>query len=63
MFSRQDVLFVTAAGAVTASSAQAASFGKSGSAAAGAINAKGPENLMERNGQSLDRPDWSISCH
>jgi oxalate decarboxylase len=52
MFSRRDVLVVTAAGAVTASAAQAASFGNPDLPPQGAVNAKGPGNLRDPGPQS-----------
>src|SRR3977135_2987042 len=53
MFSRRDVLAVSAAGAVmTASAARAASFGHPDQPPQGAINAKGPGNLKDPGPQS-----------
>src|SRR5258708_4406654 len=52
MFSRRDVLVVSAAGAVTASAAKAASFGNPDLPPQGAINAKGPGNLRDPGPQS-----------
>src|SRR3982075_1966133 len=53
MFSRRDVLAVSAAGAVmTASAARAASFGNPDQPPQGAINAKGPGNLKDPGPQS-----------
>src|SRR5258708_39218609 len=53
MFSRRDVLAVSAAGAmVTANAARAASFGNPDQPPQGAINAKGPGNLRDPGPQS-----------
>jgi oxalate decarboxylase len=52
MFSRRDVLVVSAAGALTASAAKAASFGNPDLPPQGAINAKGPGNLRDPGPQS-----------
>src|SRR5882672_8341102 len=53
MFSRRDMLAVSAAGAVmTASTARAASFGNPDQPPEGAINAKGPGNLRDPGPQS-----------
>jgi oxalate decarboxylase len=53
MFSRRDVLAVSAAGAVmTASAASAASFGNPDQPPQGAINARGPGNLRDPGPQS-----------
>src|SRR6267142_143878 len=53
MFSRRDVLAVSAAGAVmTATAARAASFGNPDLPPQGAINAKGPGNLADPGPQS-----------
>src|SRR5882724_10701717 len=52
MFSRRDVLVVSAAGAVTASAAKAASFGNPDLPPQGAINAKAPGNLRDPGPQS-----------
>src|SRR6266481_895700 len=53
MFSRRDMLAVSAAGAVmTASAARAASFGNPNLPPQGAINAKGPGNLKDPGPQS-----------
>jgi oxalate decarboxylase len=53
MFSRRDMLAVSAAGAiVTANAARAASFGNPDQPAQGAINAKGPGNLRDPGPQS-----------
>src|ERR1700690_769118 len=53
MFSRRDMLAVSAAGAVmTASAARAASFGNPDQPPQGAINAKGPGNLRDPGPQS-----------
>src|SRR5690242_20740918 len=53
MFSRRDMLAVSAAGAVmTASAAHAASFGNPDQPPQGAINAKGPGNLKDPGPQS-----------
>src|SRR6202049_2184158 len=53
MFSRRDMLAVSAAGAVmTASAARAASFGNPDLPPQGAINAKGPGNLSDPGPQS-----------
>ena len=53
MFSRRDVLAVSAAGAVmTASAAHAASFGNPDQPPQGAVNAKGPGNLRDPGPQS-----------
>jgi oxalate decarboxylase len=53
MFSRRDMLAVSAAGAVmTASAARAASFGNPDQPPQGAINAKGPGNLADPGPQS-----------
>jgi len=53
MFSRRDMLAVSAAGAVmTASAARAASFGNPDLPPQGAINAKGPGNLKDPGPQS-----------
>src|SRR6202049_205661 len=53
MFSRRDMLAVSAAGAVmTASAARAASFGNPDLPPQGAINAKGPGNLADPGPQS-----------
>jgi oxalate decarboxylase len=53
MFSRRDMLAVSAAGAVmTASAARAASFGNPDQPPQGAINAKGPGNLKDPGPQS-----------
>jgi hypothetical protein len=51
MFSRRDMLAVSAAGAVmTATAARAASFGNPDQPPEGAINAKGPGNLADPEG-------------
>lgn len=53
MFSRRDVLAVSAAGAViTASAANAASFGNPDQPPQGAVNAKGPGNLTDPGPQN-----------
>ena len=53
MFSRRDMLAVSAAGAVmTANAARAASFGNPDLPPQGAINAKGPGNLKDPGPQS-----------
>src|SRR6478736_887398 len=53
MFSRRDMLAVSAAGAViTASAAHAASFGNPDQPPQGAVNAKGPGNLKDPGPQS-----------
>src|SRR2546430_17565922 len=53
MFSRRDVLRVSAAGAViTASAARAASFGNPDQPPQGAVNARGPGNLKDPGPQS-----------
>src|ERR1700739_2353043 len=53
MFSRRDVLAVSAAGAVVpASASRAASFGNPDLPPQGAINAKGPGNLRDPGPQS-----------
>jgi hypothetical protein len=53
MFSRRDMLAVSAAGAVmTANAARAASFGNPDQPPQGAINAKGPGNLADPGPQS-----------
>src|SRR5438445_5143059 len=53
MFSRRDVLAVSAAGAVmTASAARAASFGNPDQPPQGAVNAKGPGNLKDPGPQN-----------
>src|ERR1700757_425374 len=53
MFSRRDVLAVSAAGAVmTANAAHAASFGNPDEPAQGAVNGKGPGNLRDPGPQS-----------
>ena len=53
VFSRRDMLTVSAAGAVmTATAAQAASFGNPDQPPQGAINAKGPGNLADPGPQS-----------
>jgi oxalate decarboxylase len=53
MFSRRDVLAVSAAGAVmTASAARAASFGNPDQPPQGAVNVKGPGNLADPGPQS-----------
>src|SRR6201996_5644627 len=53
MFSRRDVLAVSAAGAVvTAGAAKGASFGNPDLPPQGAINAKGPGNLRDPGPQS-----------
>src|SRR3984885_2237291 len=53
MFSRRDMLAVSAAGAMmTASAAHAASFGNPDLPPQGAINAKGPGNLADPGPQS-----------
>jgi oxalate decarboxylase len=55
MFSRRDVLVASAAGAVmTASAAQAASFGNPDLPPQGAMNAKGPGNLADPGPQNPD---------
>src|ERR1700742_4937224 len=52
MFSRRDVLLASASGPVTASAAQAASFGNPDLPPQGAVNAKGPGNLTDPGPQS-----------
>ena len=53
MFSRRDMLAVSAAGAVmTASAARAASFGNPDQPPQGAVNAKAPGNLRDPGPQS-----------
>src|SRR5258708_3205960 len=53
MFSRREMLAVSAAGAVmTASAAKAASFGNPDQPPQGAVNAKGPGNLADPGPQS-----------
>src|SRR5258707_13610303 len=52
MFSRRDVLVVSAAGAVTASAAKAASFGNPDLPPQAAINARRPGNLRDPGPQS-----------
>ncbi len=52
MFSRRDVLAVSAVGAMTATAAQAASFGNPDLPPQGAINAKGPGNLKDPGPQN-----------
>jgi oxalate decarboxylase len=52
MFSRRDVLAVSAVGAMTATAARAASFGNPDLPAQGAINAKGPGNLRDPGPQN-----------
>src|ERR1700675_333713 len=53
MFSRRDMLAVSAAGAMmTASTARAASFGNPDQPPQGAVNAKGPGNLKDPGPQN-----------
>jgi oxalate decarboxylase len=52
MFSRREVLAVSAAGAMTATAAHAASFGNPDLPPQGAINAKGPGNLADPGPQN-----------
>jgi oxalate decarboxylase len=52
MFSRRDVLAVSAVGAMTATAARAASFGNPDLPPQGAINAKGPGNLTDPGPQN-----------
>ena len=52
MFSRRDVLAVSAAGAMTATAARAASFGNPDLPQQGAINARGPGNLTDPGPQN-----------
>ena len=52
MFSRRDVLVMSAAGAITASAAQAASFGNPDLPPQGAVNATSPGNLRDPGPQS-----------
>src|ERR1700731_2679490 len=52
MFSRRDVLAVSAVGAMTATAARAASFGNPDLPPQGAINAKGPGNLKDPGPQN-----------
>jgi oxalate decarboxylase len=52
MFSRRDVLAVSAAGMMTATAARSASFGNPDQPPQGAINAKGPGNLTDPGPQN-----------
>ena len=52
MFSRRDLLAVSAGAVMTASSAHAASFGNPDQPAQGAVNAKAPGNLKDPGPQS-----------
>src|SRR5258707_5368236 len=52
MFSRRDLLAVSAGAAMTASAAHAASFGNPDQPAQGAVNAKAPGNLRDPGPQS-----------
>src|SRR3954453_23422661 len=57
MFSRRDMLAVSAAGAVmTAGAAHAASFGNPDQPPQGAVNANGPGNLRDPGPQSSQFP-------
>src|ERR1700704_6677209 len=63
MFSRRDVLVVSAAGVVTASAAKAASLGNPDLPPQGAINAKGPGNLADPGPQSPELAKQFPSAH
>src|SRR5580704_12372917 len=52
MFSRRDLLAVSAGGALAATSAKAASFGNPDLPPQGAINGKGPGNLVDPGPQN-----------
>ena len=55
MFSRRDMLAVSAAGMMTATAARSASFGNPDQPPQGAINAKGPGNLTDPGPQNAAR--------